>query len=91
MWAVRESSSSMVTLRFLAVDEGVTVGDPRVIERSWEIEGLAGMMRSSVLVTFSWRWCLVIQAEMSVRQALILVELLRSVGGNDRYSCMSSA
>ena len=39
MWAVRESSSSMVTLRFLAEDEGVTVADPRVIERSWEMEG----------------------------------------------------
>ena len=40
MWAVRESSSSMVTPRFLAEDEGVTVADPRVIERSWEMEGL---------------------------------------------------
>ena len=48
MWAVRESSSSMVTPRFLAEDEGVTVADPRVIERSWEMDGLAGMMRSLV-------------------------------------------
>ena len=55
MWAVRESSS-WVTPRFLAVDEGVTVADPRVIERSWEISGSAGMMRSSVLARFSWRW-----------------------------------
>ena len=55
MWAVRESSSSMVTPRFLAEDGGVTVADPRVIERSWEMEGVAGM-RSSVLVRFSWRW-----------------------------------
>ena len=36
----------MVTPRFLAEDEGVTVADPRVIERSWEMEGLAWMMRS---------------------------------------------
>ena len=42
MWAVRESSSSMVTPRFLAEDEGVTIADPRVIERSWEMDGLAG-------------------------------------------------
>ena len=69
MEAVRESSSSMVTPRFLAEDEGVTVADPRVIERSWEMEGLAWMMRSSVLAKFSWRWCLVIQVEMSLRQA----------------------
>ena len=41
MWAVRESLSSMVTPRFLAEDEGVTVADPRVIERLWEMEGLA--------------------------------------------------
>ena len=73
--------------RFLAEDEGVTVADPRVVERSCELEGLAGMMRSSVLAEFSWRWCLVIQAEMSVRQASIP----GSVGGNDRYSCLSSA
>ena len=39
MWAVREISSSMVTPRFLAEDEGVTVADPRVIERSWEMGG----------------------------------------------------
>ena len=65
--------------------------DPRVIERSWEMEGLAGMIRSSVLARFSWRWCLVIQAEMSVRQASILAEISGSVGGNDRYSCVSSA
>ena len=90
MWAVRESSSSMVTLRFVAEDEGVTVADPRVIEKSWEMDGLAGMMRSSVLARFSWWWCLVIQAEMSVRQASILAEIPGSVGGNDRYSCVSS-
>ena len=42
--------------RFLAEDEGVTVTDPRVMERSWKMEGLAGMMRSSVLAMFSWRW-----------------------------------
>ena len=55
MWAVRESLSSMVTPRFLAEDEGVTVVDPRVIERSWAMDGLAGLMRSSVLARFSWR------------------------------------
>ena len=71
----------MVILRFKAENEGVTVTDPRVIERSWEMEGLAGMMRSSVLARFSWRWCLVIQAEMSVRQALILAKIPGSVGG----------
>ena len=84
MWAVRESLSSMVTPRFLAEDEGVTFADPRVIERSWEMDGLAGMMRSLVLARFSWRWCLVIQAEMSVRQASILAKIPGSVGGNDR-------
>ena len=73
--AVRESLSSMVTSRFLAEDEGVTVADPRVIDRSWEMEGLAGMMRSSVLARFSWSWCLFIQVEMSVRQASILAEI----------------
>ena len=57
MWALRESLSPMVTPRFLAKDEGITVADPRVIERLWEMEGLAGMMRSSVLARFSWRWC----------------------------------
>ena len=56
MWAVRESLSSMVTLRFLSEDEEVTVADPRMIEISWEMDGLAGMMRSSVLARFSWRW-----------------------------------
>ena len=91
MWAVRESLSSMVTLRFLAEDEGVTVSDPRVIERLWEMEGLARMMRSPVLARFSWRWCLVIQTRMSVRQASILAEIPGSIGGNDRYSCVSSA
>ena len=45
------------------------------------MEGLAGMMRSSVLARFSWRWCLVIQAEISVRQASILAEIPGSVGG----------
>ena len=75
MWAVKESSSSMVTPRFLAEDEGVTVADPWVIERSWEMEGLAGMMRSFVLARFSWRWCSVIQAEVSVRQASSLAEI----------------
>ena len=39
----REGELVMVTRRFLAEDEGVTVADPRVIERSWEKEGLAGM------------------------------------------------
>ena len=33
----------MVTPRFLAEDEGVA--DPRVIERSWEMDGFAGMIR----------------------------------------------
>ena len=46
---------------FLAEEEVVTVADPRVIERSWEMEGLAGMMRCSVSARFSWKWCLVIQ------------------------------
>ena len=41
--------------RFLAEDDGVIVADPRVIERSWEMNGLAGMVRSSVLARFSWR------------------------------------
>ena len=68
-----------------------TVADPRVIERLWEMEGLARMMRSSVLARFSWRWCSVIQAEMSVRQASILAEIPGSVGGNDSYSYVSSA
>ena len=86
MWAVKESSSSMVTPRFLAEDEGVTVADPRVIERLWKMEGLAGMMRSSVSARFSWRWCLVIQVEVSVRQTSILAEIPGSVRGNDRYS-----
>ena len=36
--------SSMVTPRFLAEEEGVTVADPRLIERSWEMEGLARMI-----------------------------------------------
>ena len=53
-------SSTMVTPRFLAEEEEVTVADPMVIERSWEMEGLAGIMRRSVLARFSWRWCLVI-------------------------------
>ena len=42
MWAVRESLSSMVTPRFLAEEVAVAVTDPRVIERWWEMEGLAG-------------------------------------------------
>ena len=83
MWAMRESSSSIVTPRFLAEDEGFTVIDPRVIERLWEMEGLAGMI-ISVLARFSWRWCLVIQAS-------ILAEIPGSVAWNDRYSCVSSA
>ena len=37
----------MVTLRFLAEDEGVNVADPRVIKRSLEMEGLARSWRGS--------------------------------------------
>ena len=77
MWVVRLSLSSMVSIRFLAEDEGVTIADPRVIERLWEMEGLAGMMRSSVLARHKYTHTHVasLQSNTSMMSPTLLVSL----------------
>ena len=86
MWGEKFSRSSRTTPRFLAVGEDATATFSTVIDRSVSGEDAAGRWSSSVLLRFSLRWLVVIQAEISDRQAEIRSETWVSEGGKERKS-----
>ena len=93
MFSERDSLLSIITPRFLALEDEVTVASPSEMEKSEKGAVRAGKKISSILPGLSFRWWLSIQLWMSLRQAEIRVETYVSDGEKERksYQRVSSA